>query len=86
MLLNTCKNVGLAVNTRKTKYMEVGGRQGMMANMHIKMKKVQIFRLLIDKSKFYSQENRMYIEGRKFMLLFSSNNFVFSISQKKLGN
>ena len=35
MLLNACKDICLAVNTGKTKYMEVGSRPGMMANEHI---------------------------------------------------
>jgi hypothetical protein len=32
-----CKDVGLAVNTEKTKYMEVGCRRGMMENEHIRI-------------------------------------------------
>ena len=35
VLLNACKYVGLAVNTRKTKYMEVGRHRGLMINDHI---------------------------------------------------
>jgi hypothetical protein len=35
MLLNASKDICLAVNTGKTKYMEVGNRQGMIANEHI---------------------------------------------------
>ena len=35
MLLKACKDIGLAVNTGKTKYMEIGLRLGMMANEHI---------------------------------------------------
>ena len=35
MLLNACKDIGLAVNTEKTKYMEIGCHQGMKANTHI---------------------------------------------------
>ena len=30
--LNACKDIGLAVNTGKTKYMEVGCQRGMMVN------------------------------------------------------
>ena len=37
MLLNICKDIGLAVNTGKTKYMEVGCHQGMIANEHIRI-------------------------------------------------
>ena len=37
VLLNACKDVGLAVNMGKTKYMEIGRNQGMIANEHIKI-------------------------------------------------
>ena len=37
VLLNACKDIGLAVNTGKTKYMEIGHNIGMIANEHIKM-------------------------------------------------
>ena len=32
VLLNACKDIGLAVNTGKTKYMEIGRHRGMIAN------------------------------------------------------
>jgi hypothetical protein len=32
VLLNACKTIGLAVNTRKTKYMETGHHRGMIEN------------------------------------------------------
>jgi hypothetical protein len=35
VLLNSCKDIGLAVNTGKTKYMEVRRHRGIMANEHI---------------------------------------------------
>jgi hypothetical protein len=35
--LNTCKNIGLAVNTRKTKYLEVGRHRGMRVNEQIRI-------------------------------------------------
>ena len=34
---NACKDIGVAVNTGKTKYMEIGRHRGMIANAHIKM-------------------------------------------------
>ena len=34
MLLNACKDIGLAVNIGKTKYMEIGRHRGVMANEH----------------------------------------------------
>ena len=37
VLLNTCKDVGLAVNKGKSKYMEIGRNRGMIANEHIKI-------------------------------------------------
>ena len=49
MLLNACKDIGLAVNTGKTKYMEIGRHQGIIANAHIKIgsnsyEKVEMFK------------------------------------------
>jgi Reverse transcriptase (RNA-dependent DNA polymerase). len=38
-LLNACKHIGLAVNTGKTKYMEIVQHRGMIANEHIKIGK-----------------------------------------------
>ena len=51
MLLNACKDIGLAVNTGKTKYMEIGRHRGMVANAHIRIgsnsyEKVKSFKYL----------------------------------------
>ena len=37
VLVNACMDIGFAVNTGKTKYMEMGRRRGMIANPHIKI-------------------------------------------------
>ena len=37
VLLNACKDIGLAVNTEKTKYMEIGYNRGVMTNEHIRI-------------------------------------------------
>ena len=37
VLLNACKNIGLAVDTGKTNYMEIGHHRGMIAIGHIKI-------------------------------------------------
>ena len=37
MLLNACKDIGLAVNMGKTKYMEIGRHRGMVANVDIRI-------------------------------------------------
>ena len=37
MLLNTCKDIGLAVNIGETKYVEIGRHRGVIANAHIKI-------------------------------------------------
>jgi hypothetical protein len=34
VLLNACKDIGLAVNIGKTKYMEIGRYRDMIANQH----------------------------------------------------
>ena len=51
MLLNACKDIGLAVNIGKTKYMEIGRHRGVIANAHIKIgnysyEKVETFKYL----------------------------------------
>ena len=51
MLLNACKDIGLAANTGKTKYMEIGRHRGIIANAHIKIgsnfyEKVETFKYL----------------------------------------
>ena len=51
VLLNTCKDIGLAVNTGKTKYMEIGSHRSMIANEHIEIgsnsyEKVKTFKYL----------------------------------------
>ena len=48
---NAGKDIGLAVNTGKTKYMEIGRHRGMIANEHIKIgsnsyEKVKTFKYL----------------------------------------
>ena len=51
VLLNACKDIGLAVNTGKTKYMEMGRHRDMTAYAHIKIgsnsyEKVKTFKFL----------------------------------------
>ena len=51
VLLNAFKDVGLLVNTGKTKYMKIGRQRGMIANEHIRMgtnsyEKVKTFKYL----------------------------------------
>ena len=36
-LLNDCKDIRLALNTRKTKYMEVGRHRGIEANKQVRI-------------------------------------------------
>ena len=64
VLLHACKYIGLAANTGKTKYMEIGRNRGMITNDHIKIgsksyENIQIFMLFSDKSKFYPRGNKM---------------------------
>ena len=37
VLLDVCKDIGLAVNTGKNKYMEIGHHRGVIANEHIRI-------------------------------------------------
>ena len=51
MLSNACKDIGLAVNIEKTKYMQIGRHRGMIANEHIRIgsnsyEKVKTFKYL----------------------------------------
>ena len=51
MLLNTCKDIGLAVNIGETKYVEIGRHRGIRTNAHIKIgsnsyEKVETFKYL----------------------------------------
>ena len=51
MLLNACNDIGLAVNTGKTKYMEIARHRNMIANDHIRIRsnsyeKVKMFKYL----------------------------------------
>jgi hypothetical protein len=51
VLLNACKDIGLSVNTGKTKYMEIGRHRGNIANEHITVgssshEKVKTFKYL----------------------------------------
>ena len=51
MLLNACKDIGLAVNIGKTKYMEIGRHRGIIANAHFRIRsnsneKVETFKYL----------------------------------------
>ena len=66
VLLNACKDIGLAVNIGKTKYMEIGRHRGMIANSHIKIgsnsyENVKTFKFLgfLVTNKFYSGGNKM---------------------------
>ena len=84
VLLNACKDIGLAVNTGKTKYMEIG----MIANEHIKIgsnsnEKGKTFKYLgsLVTNQNYIQEEIKCLKSRKFtLLLFSPNTFIFSTS------
>ena len=38
VLLNACKDIGLAVNIGRTKYMEIGRLRGIIANAHIRIR------------------------------------------------
>ena len=37
MILNACNDIGLGINTGKTKYMKIGHNRGAIASEHIKI-------------------------------------------------
>jgi hypothetical protein len=87
VFLNDCKNIGLAVNTGKTKYVEVGRCRGMVANEHIvsasnSYEKVKTFKyldsLLANQNSIHQEIKCILKAGN--LLLFSPNTFVFSNS------
>ena len=64
VLLNACKDIGLAVNIGKTNYMEIGRHRGVIANAHIKIgsnsyEKVETFKYL---GSFLTNQNSIHEE------------------------
>ena len=79
VLLNACKDIGLAVNTGKTKYMEIGRHRGRIANEHFKIgsnsyEKVENFKYL---GSFLINQNSIQeeINGR----LTAGNSYYYSV-------
>ena len=55
------KDIGLAVNTRKTKYMEIGRLRGLLANEHMRIgsktyEKAKTFGFLLTNQHFIREE------------------------------
>ena len=80
MLLNAFKDVGLAVNTGKTNFMEIGRHRGMIANEHIKIgsncyenaKTFKYLGSLLGYQKFIQEEIKcriIIIQSKHFSLL-----------------
>ena len=77
MLLNACKDIGLAVNKGKTKYMEIGRHRGMIANEHIKIgsnsyEKVKTFKYsacLLTNQNYIQEEINVVIQFKHSCLL-----------------
>ena len=87
VLFDACKHIGLAVNTWKAKYMEIGRHRGMIANVHIKIgsnsyEKVKTFKYL---GSLLTNQNSIY-DNCELTLLFSPNTFDFSISLNEFNN
>ena len=58
MLLNACRDIGLAVNTGKTRNMEMGRHRGTMANQHITLGTI-----LYKQVKVYAEMGGQYWNG-----------------------
>ena len=79
VFLNACKGIGLAVNTGKTKYMEIGRQRGMIGNEHIRIgshsyEKVKTFNHL---SSLLTNQN--YIQDEIKAKLKAGNSCYFSV-------
>jgi len=72
VLLNACKDIGLAVNTGKTKYMEIEHHRGVLANGDIKIGsnsygKVKTFKYLgtlLTNQNYIQEEIKCRLKGR----------------------
>ena len=67
VLLNACKDIGLAANTGKTKYMEIGRHRGTTANAHIKIgsnsyEKLKTFKYLLTSQNSIQEEIKYRLE------------------------
>ena len=83
VLLNACKDIGLAVNTGKTKYMGIGRHRGVIANAYIKIdsnsyEKVETFKYLgslLTNQNSIQEEIKCRLNAGN-LLLFSPNTLV----------
>ena len=91
VLLKACKDIGLAVNTGKSKYMEIGHR-GMIANVHIKIgsnsyEKVKTFKylgsLLTNQSSF-QEEIKCRFKIFNIQQGISTTTFKYTVGMNKL--
>ena len=64
MSLNACKDIGLAVNTGKTKYMEIGRRRCMIANKHIGISSISYEKVKTFKHLGFLVTNQNSIQGK----------------------
>ena len=81
MLLNAYKDIGLAVNTGKTKYMKTGCHWGITANEYIKMgsnsyEKVKTFKYL---GSLLTNQNSIHEEIK--CRLKEGNSFYYSVQR-----
>ena len=72
VLLNACKDIGLAVNIGKTKYMEIGRHRGMVTNRYNSYEKVKSFKYL---GSLLTNQNNIQEECR----LKAQNSCYFSV-------
>ena len=92
MLLNACKDVGLAVNTVKTKYMAVGRIRGMMADEHIsigsnsheKMKTFKYFASLLTNQNSIQEEIKCRVKAGNSCYYSVQTLFSFRLLSKNL--
>ena len=79
VLLNSCKDIGLAVNTRKTKYMEIGRHRGMIANEHIRIGNNSYAKVKTFKYLGFLVENQISVRDEMKCILRVGNSCYYSV-------
>ena len=92
MLLNVSKNIDLAEDIGKSKYMEIGRHRDMIANEHIRVlrnsyEKLNAFKYLSSlATNVIYEEMKCRLKHKIHVIINSKHFFVFSTSLEELGD